>query len=161
MEEWLFIILLAVVMVMAVVLSLINSRGRAAAARAAGGPETGPRSANGAPRGPLPPALANYHLAPKNPEVMAAAIFELLSRKLSFQEMLAFADLVHSQELTRRYIETLGSGALASGLAFLCESMVANGFSEQDRLSVSAALRQKTSHEYKLLKIHKNLDKLF
>jgi hypothetical protein len=162
MEVWLWL-LAGVVTVMALVLGVLARRGGRAAAGTAGGPAA--RGAFSARRGPSGAARPRFHLAPKNPEVMAAMLFDCLSRRLNFSEMLSFADLIASPELTERFLQLLASrnspAGLAEETAFLCRSMVANGYTAEQRMQVSAALNAKAHHERKLLEIQKNLDKLF
>jgi len=155
MEIWL-IVLAVIVLVMAEVLYWLKGIRRNAPASPST-PSPG-RLRIGTPR-------MNYDLAPKDPDVMAGFLFDLLSQKLNYKQMLAFAELVASPELTSRYIQRLASrsstAALARQLAFLCESMEVNGFTPAQRAQVSESLLHKANKEYKLLKIHKNLDKLF
>lgn len=156
LEYW-ALILIIVVVVMAETLRLVYAGGRRSGR---GGPGTSPNSAAAYTGGPR----ANFSLAPRDPEVMAAALFELLSQKLNYEQMKAFAGLVASAEMTDRYLARLASGqstgALARSLAFLCEAMKFNGFTDAQRAVVSAALERKADKEYKLLTIHKNLDKI-
>ncbi|HUU27426.1 MAG TPA: hypothetical protein VM123_06410 [archaeon] len=162
MEIWL-IALIVVILVMAEVLRTLSKRGRAAG-------WTGKRPSRGAffhpGRGAYTSDIrVNYALAPRAPEIMAAALFDLLSRKLNYEQMLVVSELIASPSLTGQYIERLASRSstvdLAEQLAFLSNSMEANGFTPEERLKVSEALVKKTNREYKLLKIHKNMDKLF
>ncbi len=107
----------------------------------------------------------NYGLAPRNPDVMAGALFSTLSSRLGYEQMLAFAELVVSPELTDRYLERLadapGNGTTSRQLAFLCGAMEANGYTPEQRARVSEALEARARKEYKLLKIHKSLHKIF
>jgi len=154
MEYWI-LILIGVVLVMAELLRWLNksSRRRKTVPPAAGSGRIMPPSPD-----------INYSLAPRHPEVMAGALFELLSQILNYDQLSAFAALVASPEMTDRYIERLASrkstSKIAKQLAFLCDSMKANAFSEQERGEVSTALQRKADKEYKLLQIHKNLDKI-
>ena len=153
MELWL-LILIVIVLVMAEALHLLNMH-RKPSKRYSRKISRRSRKGN---------AGTNYHLAPRNPEVMAGALLALLSLKLNYEQMTAFADLVASPELTARYIERLAARRSTAGfarqLAFLCDSMEVNGFTPEDREIVSAALKRKADNEYKLLQIHKNLDKI-
>jgi len=169
MEIWLTVLIIAVVL-MAATLALLP---RLEHREKRPGPGSGSKAGPGAGRSRYRPALggaasagaANYALAPKHPDVMAGALFELLSRKLSFKEITAFVDLVISPELTARYIDRLSAksslAGFAEGLAYLCNSMEANGFTEQQRARVAQALLHKARKEYKLLEIQKNLEDLF
>ena len=91
-------------------------------------------------------------------------MLELLSLKLNYEQMSAFAELVASPELTARYLERLAARRNTAGfarqLAFLCDSMEVNAFTPEDRALVSSTLKRKADNEYKLLQIHKNLDKI-
>lgn len=156
MEE-LALVLLALILVMAVVLAVM--RGRAAAPRAGG---RKPRGASGARRAPA--RTMSYHLAPKNPDVMAGMLFELLAARLNFNEMTAFADLIGSPAMTERYLERLASGSnpeFADQVAFLCRAMQVHGYSDDERMRVSEAIAARARKERKLLEIQKNLDKIF
>jgi len=155
MEYWV-LILIGIVLVMAELLRWLNrssSRGKTSYQAAGSGRIT------------PPPSGANYSLAPRQPEVMAGALFELLSQILNYEQLSAFSDLVTSAEMTDRYIQRLASrkstAKIAGQLAFLCDSMKANAFTDQDRGEVSTALQRKADKEHKLLQIHKNLDKIF
>ena len=154
MEYWV-LILIGIVVVMAELLRWLNksSRRRKTSYQAADSGRIRP-----------PATGANYSLAPRQPEVMAGALFELLSLILNYDQLSAFAALVTSAEMTDRYIERLSSrkstAIIAKQLAFLCDSMKANSFSERDRGEVSTTLQRKADKEYKLLQIHKNLDKI-
>lgn len=155
MEYWV-LILIGIVLVMAELLRWLNRsrRRKKTSLPAAGSGRIMP-----------PPAGINYSLAPRHPEVMTGALFDLLSQILNHEQLSAFANLVASPEMTDRYIERLAqrkpTAKIAKQLAFLCDSMKANGFTEQDRILVSTALQRKADKEYKLLQIHKNLDKIF
>ncbi|MBN2289695.1 MAG: hypothetical protein JXQ83_10220 [Candidatus Glassbacteria bacterium] len=157
MENWLTALIIAVIL-MAVALSLLPHLERRALGRKPGrAVKPGPDPAAGGPE--------NYGLAPKNPDVMAGAMFELLSLKLNFKEITAFADLVISEEMTARYLDRLAARSslakFARNLAYLCNSMKFNGFTPEDRARVAEALRVKARKEYKLLEIQKNLDNIF
>ena len=151
------LVLIIVVVVMAETLRLVYA-GRRRAEK--GSLKSGP----GSSATPISGARANFSLAPRDPEVMTGALFELLSQKLNYEQLKAFAGLVASAEMTDRYLARLATGqstgAFARSLAFLCESMKVNGFTDQQRALVSAALERKADKEYKLLTIHKNLDKI-
>jgi hypothetical protein len=152
METWLIILVIAV-LVMAEFLRIIGKGGKT------------PRKGFARYLRREPSRNVNYRLAPRNPEVMAGALFDLLTRKLNYEQMLAFGELVTSSEVTRQYVNRLAerkaTESLALELAFLAESMEANGFTPEQRVQVSEALLRKTRNEYKLLKIQKNMDKLF
>ena len=111
------------------------------------------------------PAGANYALAPKNPDIMAAALFELLSTRLGFNELVAFADIMLHPPMLIKYLNALkekpGMQEFADRLEFLCRAMSAHGFSEAQRAGVAEALRRKANNEFKMLKIQKNMDKIF
>lgn len=159
MEE-LVLVFVVIILAMSVVLAWQRRR---AAAQSAGGRT--PRGASGARRAAARSRSVNYSLAPRNPEVMAGMLFELLSTHLGFEEMLSFAELVSSPEMTARYLERLASkpslAELAGQLEFLCRGMEAHDFRQAERLQVSQSLVAKANNEAKLLRIHKNLDKIF
>ena len=164
LDNWLIALIIAVVL-MAFTLALLphiehimkrSKSGRSGKQKnGSGSSGRGVKSA-----GPL-----NYALAPKNPDVMAGALFELLSMKLSFKEINAFADLVVSPEMMDRYINHLYARSslaqFAEKVAFLSKSMEINRFTDSDRARVANALRHKASKEYRLLEIQKNLDNIF
>ena len=79
MENWLTVLIIVVVL-MGVALALLPHIERAVKGHKSG---QSPSNRPGAKRA----APANYALAPKHPDVMAAALFELLSLKLSFKEI--------------------------------------------------------------------------
>ena len=155
MEYWV-LIFIGIVLVMAELLRWLNRsrRRRKTSHPAAGSGHIMPT-----------PAGINYSLAPRHPEVMAGALFDLLSQILNYEQLSAFANLVASPEMTDRYIERLAprksTAKIARQLAFLCDSMKTNGFTEHDRGVVSTAFQRKADKEYKLLQIHKNIDKIF
>ncbi|MFH1071289.1 MAG: hypothetical protein V1794_16850 [Candidatus Glassbacteria bacterium] len=155
LEYWL-LILIAVVLAMAEVLRLMHVGGGSGRSGAKAFRPSGAAPAGGSP--------LNYSLAPRDLEVMAAALFELLSQKLNYEQLKAFAGFVVSPEMTDRYVARLAANqtteGLARGLGFLCDSMKVNGFTDSQRAQVSAALDRKADKEYKLLAIHKNLDKI-
>ena len=155
MEYWVFI-LIGIVLVMAELLRWLN---KSSLRR-----KTSYRASNSGRLTP-PPSGKNYSLAPRQPEVMAAALFELVSQILNYEQLSAFAALVASAEMTDRYIERLSSrkstAKIARPLAFLCDSMKANAFTDHERGEVSTALQRKADKEHKLLQIHKNLDRIF
>lgn len=155
MEYWL-LALIVVVLLMAEVLRLLN-RSRKGGKKYSSAPAANKKFTAS--------RRVNYALAPRDPEVMAGALFEQLSQILNAQQLSAFASLVTSPEMTDRYIERLASrqstAAIARQLAFLCDSMEANGYTASDRATVANALQRKADKEYKLLQIHKNLDKIF
>ncbi|MEA2063459.1 MAG: hypothetical protein U9P14_07175 [Gemmatimonadota bacterium] len=155
MEPWVLILLMLIAL-MAFAVPLLHAISRSGT-RVAGTRACGNSSSPASP--------VNYRLAPRHPDVMAAALFELLSTRLGFDEITAFSDLVISAELTGRYLNRVSArpklAQFAENLAFLCRSMEVNGFSDSDRARVSEALHSKASMEYKLLQIHKNMDKIF
>ena len=157
METWLTVLIIAIIL-MAVALAWLQRMGRGVKDSKTGAPGRHKAGRSGA--GPV-----NYLLAPRHPDAMAGALFELLSRKLSFKEITAFVELVISPEMTTRYLERLSAktslAKFAEGLAFLCNSMEVNGFTPEQRARVAEALRHKTRKEYKLLEVQKNLDDLF
>lgn len=111
------------------------------------------------------PSGANYALAPKNPDIMAAALFELLSTRLGFNELVAFADIMLHPPMLEKYLNALKvkpeMQEFADGLGFLCRAMNAHGFSEAQKAGVAEALRRKANNEFKMLKIQKNMDRIF
>ena len=111
------------------------------------------------------PAGTNYALAPKNPDIMSAALFELLSTKLGFNELIAFSDIILHPPMLVKYLNALkekqGMKEFAEGLEFLCRSMTVNGFGDDARIRVAEGLRRKANNEFKMLKIQKNMDKIF
>jgi hypothetical protein len=168
LETWLTVLIIAVIL-MAAAMAWLSHSGRAAGGSKPGSAGRYKPGAGSSGRlsatGGKPAEPANYGLAPRHPDVMAGALFELLSLKLSFKEITAFADLVISPEMTARYLERLAAKAslvkFADNLGYLCRSMEVNGFTPEDRTRVADALRHKARKEYKLLEIQKNLDDLF
>ncbi|MEA1997525.1 MAG: hypothetical protein U9N45_07785, partial [Gemmatimonadota bacterium] len=116
MEIWI-IVLILVILLTAQLLYWIKSRGKVGNEKTAGFYFT--------PRGGLRAEVkANFRLAPRDPEVMAAVLYDLLSQRLSYQQMLAVCEFVASPEMTGRFIERLASrkdtSSLANQMAFLC-----------------------------------------
>jgi hypothetical protein len=107
---------------------------------------------------------ANYKLAPREPDVMAGALFDLLAEVLSHQQMTKFAGIVTSSEMTERYISLLAAREatrqVAKKLAFYNEAMDLNGYTDAERARVSSVLTRRADKQYKLLAIHKNFDKI-
>ncbi|MBW7995637.1 MAG: hypothetical protein FVQ81_03480 [Candidatus Glassbacteria bacterium] len=108
--------------------------------------------------------MANYKLAPREPDVMAGALFGLLAEILNHGQMTAFADLVTSSEMTARYIDRLAAREATAGvaekLAFLNEAMDLNGYGGAERARVASVLKSRADNQYKLLEIHRNMDKI-
>jgi hypothetical protein len=159
--NWLTVLIIAVVL-MAFALALLPHIEHALK-RSKSGRSGKQKSGSGATgRGVKSAGPVNYALAPKMPDVMAGALFELLSMKLSFKEINAFADLIVSPEMIERYIDHLSARSsltqFAKKVAFLSKSMEVNRFTDGDRARVANALRHKASKEYKLLEIQRNLD---
>ena len=107
---------------------------------------------------------ANYKLAPREPDVMAGALFDLLAEVLNYQQMTSFAELVTSSAMTERYIDLLAAREatrqVAKKLAFYNEAMDLNGYTDAERARVSDVMKRRADKQYKLLAIHKNLDKI-
>lgn len=159
LEIW-FLILLGAVIVMAEIVRMARRSssgpaGRRGSARTPGGRKVRRHASR---------AGANYRLAPRDPEVMAGAMFDLMAEILNYDQMSSFAEFVASPELTDRYVARLAgrqsTRAVADKLAFFNEAMEANGFTAEDRVRLSRALQRRAEKQYKLLEIHKNLDKI-
>ena len=156
-EIWLIALLVAVLLMAELVRISRNSAQE-------GGPRTGSRkSGRRAARRSATPG-ANYRLAPREPDVMAGALFDLLAEILSYEQMIKFAGIVTSSEMTERYIGLLASREatrqVAKKLAFYNEAMDLNGYTGAERERVSAVMKRRADKQYKLLAIHKNLDKI-
>ena len=63
-----------------------------------------------------------------------------------------------------RYIERLGTreatAATAGKLAFFNEAMDVNGYGGEQRGRVAEVIRRRADKQYKLLEIHRNMDKI-
>ncbi len=159
-EYW-FLALLAAVLVMA---ELVRIARRGSLPGAPLAKRRRPKSAADGGKRPSPRPQANYALAPREPDVMAGALFDLLAEILNHEQMVAFADLVTSGELTRRYIVKLAglaaTAASAEKLAFYNEAMDVNGYGGAERARVAEVIRRRADKQYKLLEIHRNMDKI-
>jgi len=152
-EIWLIALLVAVLLMAELVRISRKAEPRS------GGRKSGQRAAK---RKATPGA--NYRLAPREPDVMAGALFDLLAEVLSYEQMIKFAEIVTSSEMTERYIGLLASREssrqTAKKLAFYNEAMDLNGYTGAERARVSAVISRRADKQYKLLAIHKNLDKI-
>ncbi len=159
-EYW-FLTLLAAVLVMAELVRIAR-RGGLPGARPAKRRKPGSATGDGERPGSRP--QVNYALAPREPDVMAGALFDLLAEILNHEQMVAFSDLVTSGELTRRYIAKLAcleaTAAAAEKLAFYNEAMDVNGYGGAERARVAEVIRRRADKQYKLLEIHRNMDKI-
>lgn len=160
-EAW-FLVLLAAVLLMAELVRITRRRSLPGAppANRRGSKSTAADGERHRPR-----AQANYALAPRKPDVMAGTLFDLLSEILNHDQMVAFADIVISGEITRRYIERLARGeataATAEKLAFYNAAMDVNGYGGAERARVAEVISRRADKQSKLLEIHRNMDKIF
>ena len=159
-EYW-FLALLAAVLMMA---ELMRMTRRGNLPGATPSKRRRPGRATGSGKHPSPRPQANYALAPREPDVMAGTLFDLLAEILNHDQMVAFSDIVISGEMTCRYIEKLAglevTAAVAEKLAFYNEAMDANRFGGAQRIRVAEVIRRRADKQYKLLEIHRNMDKI-
>ncbi len=164
LETW-FLVLLGAVLLMTELVRIArrgSSSGTAPAKRRRR--KRAPSGTAPASKGRSPQARANYALAPRQPDVMAGALFDLLAEILNHEQMVAFSDIVLSGEMTRRYIERLGTreatAATAEKLAFYNEAMDVNGYGGAERGRVAEVIHRRADKQHKLLEIHRNMDKI-
>jgi hypothetical protein len=159
-ETW-FMILLATVLLMSELVRLSRNSRSSGAPRA---PRRMRKRAAKTPKREQNQTQVSYALAPKEPDVMAGTLFGLLAEILNHGQMVAFSDIVLSSEMTRRYIERLGTreatAATAGKLAFFNEAMDVNGYGGEQRGRVAEVIRRRADKQYKLLEIHRNMDKI-
>ena len=157
-EIW-FIVLLVAVLLMAELVRITRDNPNAMGKRSRRERKAVARSAKRAAT-----SGANYKLAPREPDVMAGALFDLLAEILSYEQMISFAGIIVTSEMTERYIGILAAREatrhFAKKLAFYNEAMDLNGYTDEERARVSAVIKRRADKQYKLLAIHKNLDKI-
>jgi hypothetical protein len=160
LETW-FMILLGAVLLMA---ELVRITRRSRTSDAPRAPRRKRKGAAKTGKVRSPKAQANYALAPRQPDVMAGALFDLLAEILNHGQMVAFSDIVLSGEMTHRYIVRLGTreatAAAAEKLAFYNGAMDVNGYGGAERGRVAEVIRRRADKQYKLLEIHRNMDKI-
>lgn len=160
-EVW-FLVLLGAVLLMAELVRISRRKGGMPGARQPKRRRRQRAAATG--KRQKPRRQTNYFLAPREPDVMAGTLFDLLAEILNQGQMLAFSDIIVSGEMTRRYIERLATHEAttptAEKLAFYNEAMEVNRYSDAERAFVAEVIRRRADKQYKLLEIHRNMDKI-